>query len=261
MGRGSALLLGFELPDNFNFPYLARSLQDFWRRWHMSLSTWLRDYLYIPLGGSKGAGWSKYKNLIVTMVLGGLWHGAAWHFVVWGAIHGVGLAVNHWYDRWIGQVNLLKNFHTTAFGVWCSSLLTFAFVVMGWIFFRAETTADALTLIQALLIPRTGHVLDELLCSSTVGTALVVYGFYAVIFCWPNYSPADRLAASVSSYEHPAAVPLGVPLRLAIAWAKSIQQYCSGMGIAARVSLCCGIVLAVIGFAPVQTSPFIYFQF
>jgi len=96
---GSAQILGFTLPENFRTPYRSANLQEFWRRWHISLSTWLRDYLYIALGGSKGAPWRTYVNLIATMVLGGLWHGASWAFIVWGALHGGGLAVTRYFQR------------------------------------------------------------------------------------------------------------------------------------------------------------------
>ena len=96
---GSAQVLGFTLPENFRTPYRSANLQEFWRRWHISLSTWLRDYLYIALGGSKGAAWRTYLNLVITMVLGGLWHGASWAFVVWGALHGAGLAVTRYFQR------------------------------------------------------------------------------------------------------------------------------------------------------------------
>jgi len=99
MAIGLALLLGFRFPQNFDAPYTAVSLQDFWRRWHMTLSRWLRDYLYIGLGGNRGGRRRTYRNLMLTMVLGGLWHGAAWTFVVWGALHGGGLAV----ERWFGE--------------------------------------------------------------------------------------------------------------------------------------------------------------
>ncbi|HEY4121366.1 MAG TPA: MBOAT family O-acyltransferase, partial [Byssovorax sp.] len=96
---GSALLLGVRFPKNFDAPYKATNLADFWRRWHISLSTWLRDYLYIPLGGSRGAPWQTYRNLMLTMILGGLWHGANWTFVFWGFLHGLGLAVTRWWQR------------------------------------------------------------------------------------------------------------------------------------------------------------------
>jgi alginate O-acetyltransferase complex protein AlgI len=94
IARGVARALGFELMINFNQPYLAADITDFWRRWHISLSTWLRDYLYIPLGGNKHGTVRTYRNLFITMVLGGLWHGASWTFVIWGALHGIYLAVH-----------------------------------------------------------------------------------------------------------------------------------------------------------------------
>jgi len=96
---GSADVLGFKLPENFRTPYRSANLQEFWRRWHISLSTWLRDYLYITLGGNRGAAWRTYLNLILTMVLGGLWHGASWAFIVWGALHGFGLAITRYFQR------------------------------------------------------------------------------------------------------------------------------------------------------------------
>jgi D-alanyl-lipoteichoic acid acyltransferase DltB (MBOAT superfamily) len=96
---GSAQLLGFKFPENFRTPYRSANLQEFWRRWHITLSTWLRDYLYIPLGGGRGSAWATYRNLIVTMLLGGLWHGASWTYVTWGALHGFGLAVTRMFQR------------------------------------------------------------------------------------------------------------------------------------------------------------------
>src|SRR6266849_3862156 len=90
---GIANLLGYQFPQNFNQPYRALSVQDFWRRWHITLSTWLRDYLYIPLGGSRGGTWFTYRNIMITMLLGGLWHGASWNFVIWGGLHGAALVV------------------------------------------------------------------------------------------------------------------------------------------------------------------------
>jgi D-alanyl-lipoteichoic acid acyltransferase DltB (MBOAT superfamily) len=94
---GIALLMGIKFPDNFDQPYSSRSIQEFWRRWHMTLSRWLRDYLYIPLGGNRGGPRAEYRNLFLTMLLGGLWHGASWNFVIWGAFHGCGLAVERWH--------------------------------------------------------------------------------------------------------------------------------------------------------------------
>jgi D-alanyl-lipoteichoic acid acyltransferase DltB (MBOAT superfamily) len=133
MAIGLALLLGFRFPQNFNSPYRALSLQDFWRRWHMTLSRWLRDYLYIPLGGSRGSQWFTARNLMITFVLGGLWHGAAWTFVVWGAIHGGWLIVERF---------ATGNNPQPAPGsgrVILRWLITFHIVCFAWIFFRAES--------------------------------------------------------------------------------------------------------------------------
>ncbi|HEX4451607.1 MAG TPA: MBOAT family O-acyltransferase [Kofleriaceae bacterium] len=116
---GSAQLLGFTLPENFRTPYRSGNLQEFWRRWHISLSTWLRDYLYISLGGSRGAPWRTYVNLALTMLLGGLWHGASWTFVVWGALHGFGLAITRFFQR--------SRAHVRMFSICCAIAVAGAF--------------------------------------------------------------------------------------------------------------------------------------
>ena len=140
---GSALLLGFQFPANFNNPYRALSLQDFWRRWHMTLSRWLRDYLYVPLGGSRGSRIFTNRNVLITMVLGGLWHGAAWTFVIWGAIHGAGLVVER----------LLRGDRQPSTAAWAVTLrwlVTFHVVCLAWIFFRAESAGVAFDLLARL---------------------------------------------------------------------------------------------------------------
>ncbi|MEE8410092.1 MAG: MBOAT family protein [Myxococcota bacterium] len=141
---GSAKLLGFDIPKNFNAPYLARNLRDFWRRWHISLSTWLRDYLYIPLGGSRGGGGRTYVALAVTMLLGGLWHGAAWRFIAWGALHGVGLALTRLAQR--AGLRL----PTGPIVSFAQGLLTFHFVCAGWVFFRAVSFDHAVEVFRGL---------------------------------------------------------------------------------------------------------------
>jgi alginate O-acetyltransferase complex protein AlgI len=139
---GLALLLGFVFPQNFDRPYRSLGVREFWRRWHMTLSRFLRDFLYIPLGGNRGPRWFVYRNLMITMVLGGLWHGAAWTFVVWGAMHGVGLCLEHAFaDRWERVPKWLR---------WSVS---FNFVVIAWIFFRSQSLADAFTFIGRLFTP------------------------------------------------------------------------------------------------------------
>ena len=137
---GVALLLGFEFPQNFESPYTAVTLQDFWRRWHMTLSRWLRDYLYIPLGGNRKGRLVTYRNLMLTMLLGGLWHGAAWTLVVWGGIHGAGLCA----ERALGWRP-----HTRR-QLWLGRVLTFHVVCLGWIFFRASSFGNARDVIVRL---------------------------------------------------------------------------------------------------------------
>lgn len=139
MAIGLALMLGVKLPNNFLRPYGARSIVDFWRRWHITLSFWLRDYLYIPLGGSREGRWRRARNIIVTMALGGLWHGASWTFVIWGLFHGVGVAFLHALER-VKQIRLPQ---------WVAVVVTFHFVTIGWVFFRAPTTRKALSMLWA----------------------------------------------------------------------------------------------------------------
>ena len=150
---GSALLLGLTLPRNFDSPYRAVSLQDFWRRWHISLSSWLRDYLYISLGGSRGSALKTYRNLALTMLLGGLWHGAAWTFVVWGALHGGGLAVTRAWQRRFGSSSSPAVRAVTLF-------ITFHFVCLAWIFFRAPDFQRAWEILTGLvaLTPGTANI-------------------------------------------------------------------------------------------------------
>jgi D-alanyl-lipoteichoic acid acyltransferase DltB (MBOAT superfamily) len=141
---GSALLLGVRFPLNFNAPYKAHNVQEFWRRWHISLSTWLRDYLYVPLGGNRKGPVRTYFNLIVTMVLGGLWHGANWTFVAWGTMHGVALALHRLFTRGADGKPKPASAHwlTRGLGVF----VTFHFVCAAWVFFRASSFAQAETL-------------------------------------------------------------------------------------------------------------------
>jgi D-alanyl-lipoteichoic acid acyltransferase DltB (MBOAT superfamily) len=146
---GLALLLGFRFPQNFDAPYTARSIQDFWRRWHMTLSRWLRDYLYIPLGGNRGTAATTYRNLMLTMLLGGLWHGASWTFVVWGGLHGAYLAFEHRRSQRRREHGLPFDADTVRTRV-VQRLVTFHLVCLAWVFFRAETFNDALALIGRL---------------------------------------------------------------------------------------------------------------
>jgi alginate O-acetyltransferase complex protein AlgI len=139
---GSAALFGYELPENFDAPYVSANLQEFWHRWHISLSSWLRDYLYKPLGGSRRGALKTYRNLMITMLLGGLWHGASWNFVVWGALHGGALTVTRIWQRWRGREAPAEAPRSVLARV-VSILATFHFVCLAWVFFRAPTFAEA----------------------------------------------------------------------------------------------------------------------
>jgi alginate O-acetyltransferase complex protein AlgI len=157
MAIGLALLMGYVFPQNFRSPYRATGFQDFWRRWHMTLSRFLRDFLYIPLGGNRKGRWKTYRNLMLTMVLGGLWHGAAWTFVLWGTFHGAGLAIER---AWRGRIK---------FPGWLRWFVTFHLVVFGWILFRSEN----LHLVGSFL-SRLGHPGSLTLLTVPVALAVVV---------------------------------------------------------------------------------------
>jgi alginate O-acetyltransferase complex protein AlgI len=143
MAIGVARMLGFRFNENFKLPYFSTSITQFWRRWHISLSTWLRDYLYIPLGGNRHGKLATYKNLLLTMLLGGLWHGASWNFIIWGGLHGVYLSI----EKAIGIQRLKTRTILSSFSGW---LITFSLVSFAWIFFRAEDLHQAGTIIQSI---------------------------------------------------------------------------------------------------------------
>ena len=162
---GIALLLGFQFPENFNAPYAAESMQDFWRRWHMTLSSWLRDYLYIPLGGNRGPTWRTALNIFLTMLIAGLWHGAAWTFVAWGAYHGIAQVTGMLRrkarasrsrevegDPAGGGVAVATAVTParTSTEVWISRIVTFHLVCLGWVLFRADSFSNAIDVLSRL---------------------------------------------------------------------------------------------------------------
>lgn len=149
MAIGIALLLGFRFPKNFDTPYKSATITEFWRRWHISLSNWLRDYLYIPLGGNRKGKLRTYLNLIITMLLGGLWHGAAWRFVLWGAWHGAGLAIH---KLLLSLFPKLKATGRTMKRGWrvAGIVLTFNFVCVGWVFFRAGSLQQGFAVLNRI---------------------------------------------------------------------------------------------------------------
>lgn len=146
MSIGAAAILGFWLPDNFSFPYRALSLTDFWRRWHISLSTWFRDYLYIPLGGNRKGTLRMYANNFITMLVAGLWHGASWMFVIWGALHGFGLCVHKFFSR-----QLRITIPSTLWGNTLSWLITYVYVCFAWSFFRSQSLTQLGTMYEKIV--------------------------------------------------------------------------------------------------------------
>jgi alginate O-acetyltransferase complex protein AlgI len=213
LALGSAYLLGFELPRNFNWPYRAASIQEFWRRWHMTLSRWLRDYVYIPLGGSRHGLARMYAALLITMFVGGLWHGAGWTFVVWGLWHGGGLVV----QRWFGGLRT----GPSPIPMLLAWAMTFLFVLVGWVFFRATSMENALAYLGGMFQLRAGQ--------SPVPVVIAVALLVGVALQW---AAVARLGARIA--------PPG-----------SLRRYGS-FGLA---------ILAGVLLMPVVIPDFIYFQF
>jgi alginate O-acetyltransferase complex protein AlgI len=143
MARGCARMLGFKLMLNFNNPYLSTGLGEFWQRWHISLSSWFRDYIYIPLGGNRRGRYGTYRNMVLTMLIAGLWHGAAWNFVIWGGLHALGRTVTRELERTRVYRERIPKF--------VKQLAVFHFVCLTWIFFRAETFGDAVSVLGGIL--------------------------------------------------------------------------------------------------------------
>ncbi len=226
MAIGLALLLGFRFPQNFDSPYASTSIQDFWRRWHMTLSRWLRDYLYIPLGGNRGSSFATYRNLMITMVLGGLWHGAAWTFVVWGAIHGFFLCVEHARRTRRERLGLPDPVDTLRRRV-VSRIITFNIVCLAWVFFRAESFSNAWDVL--------GRIVDF---SSWLDPApLVTVGVLLAIAAGmgEQYIPRDVMGRAMARFSRLAPMAQGAVLGVAL------------------------LVTNTMG--PAGVAPFIYFKF
>ncbi len=147
---GSAKILGYDILDNFRQPYFSKNIQEFWQRWHISLSNWLRDYLYIPLGGNRKGEFATYRNLMITMILGGLWHGASWTFVGWGLLQGILLCCSKLFDPIKIKIREKLKFPSWVFNVW-SILITFHLVCFSWIFFRARSLFEARLIVRKIL--------------------------------------------------------------------------------------------------------------
>jgi alginate O-acetyltransferase complex protein AlgI len=197
MARGASRLLGLELPPNFRFPYGAGSPIEFWHRWHMTLSRWLRDYLYIPLGGNRRGRVRTYVNLMVTMVLGGLWHGAAWHFALWGALQGSFLTVAHGLKGRVTNVGRALRLLG-----WVTTLVC---VFGAWVFFRAQNVTDAIDVFKAL-----GKLPLDLSAPTALGhniSVRVVVAFAAVILIGSRFAPPLIARARTWLVTHPIVRP------------------------------------------------------
>ncbi|HEY7315914.1 MAG TPA: MBOAT family O-acyltransferase [Gemmataceae bacterium] len=206
MAIGLAHMLGYKLSLNFNMPYLAANIAEFWHRWHISLSSWLRDYLFIPLGGSRGGSWRTARNLMITMTLGGLWHGASWTFVFWGVLHGAFLVGHRVFRGFCAGRPLLDRTLRSIPGTGLRMLLTFVCVAFGWLFFRAATFDSALTLLHRVIdwSPGLGTPLPRL---SLVSTLIFMWICHAAA-CWAPWKKMWRLPAPIQGFAYAAALVL-----------------------------------------------------
>jgi len=219
MAIGVAKILGFELPVNFRMPYISRSITEFWRRWHISLSFWLRDYLYISLGGNRKGVTRTNINLMLTMLLGGLWHGSSWNFVLWGGLHGMGL-VGHKY--WIKWQHPLRDDKVYSLFAWAA---TFLFVMLLWIPFRAKDFSTTIAYLGGLTALHGGVNWPHSMSIMVLSGILVWHLLYVTRNEWLNSFPSAFPVKAIEIY------PILISLML------------------------------ILLFAPLNTSPFIYFQF
>jgi len=238
----AALLFGIRLPLNFASPYKACSIIEFWRRWHMTLSRFLRDYLYIPLGGNRRGRTLRYVNLLVTMLLGGLWHGAGWTFVIWGALHGIYLCFNH---AWRAVCNVIgwARPEPSRAGRIAGGTLTFLAVVVGWVVFRSDDLSSALSLLKAMAGANGLGMFDA--ASGEIQAWPLIASLLAVVFFAPN-------TQEITDYVPPfgRATRRHADLAFALRWRPTVgwAMLCGGFFAASLLSLS-------------KVSEFLYFQF
>ena len=175
MAIGIALLLGFRFPLNFNAPYRSESITDFWRRWHISLSSWIRDYIYISLGGNRRGKVRQYVNLIITMLLGGLWHGASLNFIAWGGMHGVALAVHKWTREHLFHHD--KSYRSRGLRWFFAALITFHFVAFCWIFFRNHTFEASWTMLSQIALDFHPELFLQVVSGYWIVFAMMAFGY------------------------------------------------------------------------------------
>ena len=247
MAIGLALLFGLRLPLNFDSPYKAQSIIEFWRRWHMTLSAWLRDYIYIPLRGNRHGERARLRNVFVTFLLGGIWHGAGWTFVIWGALHGSYVVINHLLRKVRGEPDSAAAPPPPAAAA-CKRAVTLLIVMIAWVFFRAKTVGGALGVLgsMAFLGPR----------SSGLASADATLYFWMVLaaviaLAAPSTQQLTRYTAKLGEGLSVANVPLLAPLRSAS----------EGLGTAAATALVCGVLFAAALACIWRPAIFIYFNF
>lgn len=236
IGRGSALLLGYRLPENFNWPFLASSLTEFWRRWHISLSTWLRDYLFIPMGGSRVSNLKLKRNLFITMALGGLWHGADWHYVIWGMFHGAGLVFTKDWTDFVNRTPALSRLRPHPIWHWSGVAFTFTFLIFACILFRANDLPQALHVVSRMFNVADSYGVVHAFLTSTLPFSLSLYAVFLLL---------ERLAKV-------AAQPASILAPALNYWNGSLPT---------RLAAYASIAVIIMGFAPEDVAPFIYFQF
>jgi len=243
---GVARIVGFDLPENFDMPYLATSITEFWRRWHMTLSQWLRDYLYVPLGGNRRGALRTYVNLLVTMLLGGLWHGASWTFVFWGLLHGVGLAVHKFVRRGEPVVRRGHSWQSgsTTVLAWAT---TYAFVCVAWVFFRARDFSTASLVLRKMAGLEAG------------GASWVYVPFWMLAGAVAFAHVVGMLAARRGTTNQELAAGGRVVIARPHAQAGLYVAFARNGFTSAFVLTAWLVVLYL--FVPLHTSPFIYFRF
>lgn len=237
IGRGSALLLGYKLPPNFNWPFLAPNLTDFWRRWHISLSTWLRDYLFIPMGGSRVSALKQKRNLFITMALGGLWHGADWHYVIWGMFHGAGLVLSKDWTDFAARHSVLGQWRKHPLWHWSGVAFTFTFLIFACVLFRATSVPHALQVAGRMFTAAPSQAVVQAFATSTLPASLSIYSLFLIAehLCLKSTENKFQIVHSLFKWWQDSPV-----LRLS-------------------AYTCAAITIA--GFAPEEVAPFIYFQF
>lgn len=249
MAIGLSTMFRINLPFNFDAPYKSQSIVEFWRRWHISLSRFLRDYLYIPLGGNRRGATMRNFNLAITMLLGGLWHGAGWTFVVWGGLHGIYLVINHYWTRTFNRVPMLKRLSTTFGYAVASLLLTQLAVVVAWVFFRADSFSAAKRLLVAMFQFggfdwRTSSAIGSWSCVAAVTAG------YAICVLLPNVIDIFQKQQSVGLeiYDNPRPFSL-----VRFGWSPSVVW-----AIATTLLLSISLIATLVAGG---ISPFLYFQF